>query len=274
MFQKRKKIISISVLLILVLASSCSLSLKKRTYRKGYYVSGLFQKNKVAEQKYGVASNTTKAQSIPLPSKQVVIAEDEALLASAEIKSGFSKDKEPGSGFNFLQKKNELFSLRPVCNDSLYFKTGEVVAAKIFEINDESIKYKRCDNVEGPSITVSRNKISKIKYANGVEEIIKPSATTESNSTKAPSSASNKKRKTHPQAVTAIIFAALAYLLLFLFAIPGLIFANKAIRAIKAEPDKYDGLELAQIARIASIVMLILGTLAVLLLIVVFAVLI
>lgn len=56
--------------------------------------------------------------------------------------------------------------------DVLYFIGGVVVEAKVLEITESEIKYKNCNYLSGPTITVNKNKVYKINYANGSNELI------------------------------------------------------------------------------------------------------
>lgn len=56
--------------------------------------------------------------------------------------------------------------------DIIYLKDGSTVKAKISEINDGDVKYKRFDNPEGPTYTISRDRAEKVVFENGVEEIL------------------------------------------------------------------------------------------------------
>jgi hypothetical protein len=44
---------------------------------------------------------------------------------------------------------------------------GTIIKAKILEVSDESIKYKKADNPDGPTYTASKSSITSINYANG-----------------------------------------------------------------------------------------------------------
>ncbi|MDF2450991.1 MAG: hypothetical protein K0S26_495 [Bacteroidota bacterium] len=52
--------------------------------------------------------------------------------------------------------------------DTIYKRNGELIAAKVLEINIHEISFKRIDLRDGPLIIVSKNDILKIKYATGV----------------------------------------------------------------------------------------------------------
>lgn len=51
--------------------------------------------------------------------------------------------------------------------DTLYKRNGEIVSAKILEINISEISYKRIDLPDGPLMIVGKNDVWKIKYATG-----------------------------------------------------------------------------------------------------------
>ena len=64
--------------------------------------------------------------------------------------------------------------------DSIYKRTGDVISAKVLEINAKEISYKRADLIEGPLFIINKNEVKKIKYVTGtidsfavIKEIIK-----------------------------------------------------------------------------------------------------
>ncbi len=56
--------------------------------------------------------------------------------------------------------------------DMIFKKNGEVLEGKIFEINETSVKYKKKTNLDGPTYTIDKSNIIKIRYENGVSENI------------------------------------------------------------------------------------------------------
>lgn len=62
---------------------------------------------------------------------------------------------------------NSLFS-----QDIIELKNGDDIKAKVIEISNTEIKYKKFSNIEGPIYTISKSKIVMIKYKNGEKEII------------------------------------------------------------------------------------------------------
>jgi hypothetical protein len=51
--------------------------------------------------------------------------------------------------------------------DVIYFINGERVEATNIVIDGEFVRYKSCDNTDGPTYEAFKTDVSKIKYANG-----------------------------------------------------------------------------------------------------------
>jgi hypothetical protein len=56
--------------------------------------------------------------------------------------------------------------------DVITLKNGNEIKAKVAEISDTEIKYKRFDNLDGPTIVIAKNEVFIIKYENGTREVI------------------------------------------------------------------------------------------------------
>ena len=56
--------------------------------------------------------------------------------------------------------------------DLLIKNNGDTVRAKILEVSDEVIRYKRTNNLEGPTFVTNKWELNKVVYANGTEEKI------------------------------------------------------------------------------------------------------
>ena len=74
-------------------------------------------------------------------------------------------------------KQISLFVLAAVCcikaysQDTLYTNTGEVIQAKVVEIDPDHIKYKKPSNPDGPLYTINRSDIVLIHYKNGSKDV-------------------------------------------------------------------------------------------------------
>jgi hypothetical protein len=56
--------------------------------------------------------------------------------------------------------------------DTIVLNSTEIIAAKVMEVSGMEIKYKRADNPDGPLYVKRLNRVKKIIYKNGKEEII------------------------------------------------------------------------------------------------------
>jgi len=55
--------------------------------------------------------------------------------------------------------------------DKIFLKTGNTIEAKILEINQKDVKYKKFNNLEGPIYTKDKMEIYRVVYENGQSEI-------------------------------------------------------------------------------------------------------
>jgi len=60
--------------------------------------------------------------------------------------------------------------------DMINLKDGNVIEAKVIEINPSEIRYKRFNNLDGPTIVIPTDRVLSIKYKNGVVDIINADA--------------------------------------------------------------------------------------------------
>jgi hypothetical protein len=94
-----------------------------------------------------------------------------------------------------IETKNEIIAINtpPITSklseekpcDLVMLKNGEEINAKVTEIGTSEIKYKLCDNLEGPVYTINKKDVFKIKYANGTSTLISEIEDTQESSPKA-----------------------------------------------------------------------------------------
>lgn len=95
--------------------------------------------------------------------------------------------------------------------DLIIFRNGDELSAKVIEIGEDYVKYKTCDNLNGPVFNKSADGIFMIKYANGTKTIFKqkttPSVSQESKKTTQSNNASQsyKHNKSAPDPVLGVI---------------------------------------------------------------------
>jgi len=142
-------------------------------------------------------------------------SESESLTASTQ--KVFTNNKKH---FVSLSKKvEELKKVDGDC-DNIIFKNGDELSAKVIEIATDVVKYKRCDNLDGPLISVQKSELLMIRYKNGSKEIFKDNSA-ELEKTK--NYDTNKNHKTDGFALTGMITGIMS--IITLFTIPGLIFS-------------------------------------------------
>jgi hypothetical protein len=56
--------------------------------------------------------------------------------------------------------------------DIIVLKNGNEIKSKVLEINDKEVKYKKFDNLEGPTISIFKSEIFMIKYQNGTKDVL------------------------------------------------------------------------------------------------------
>ena len=66
-----------------------------------------------------------------------------------------------------------VFLTMVVCysQDMITTKSGEDIKAKVLEITFHEVKYKKAENIEGPTYTISKSDILLIRYENGSKDI-------------------------------------------------------------------------------------------------------
>ncbi len=68
-----------------------------------------------------------------------------------------------------------FFAIPCICaQDIITLKSGDEIKAKVVEISSTEIKYKRFDNLNGPTVVITKADVFTIKYENGTKEVISP----------------------------------------------------------------------------------------------------
>jgi hypothetical protein len=56
--------------------------------------------------------------------------------------------------------------------DIIVLKNGNEIKSKVLEMNDKEVKYKKFDNLDGPTISIFKAEIFMIKYQNGTKDVM------------------------------------------------------------------------------------------------------
>jgi hypothetical protein len=161
------------ILLSGLLTTSCTMH--KRQYRSGYNVQWLSNSNKIHKSKSSnvVIESENLNKSDYLENKN----NDQNLTASAG-------EGPVIIGTEYSSLYNETLSNRqPLIADScdrIITREGEIILGKVLEIGLNTIKYKLCDNLNGPIHNVTKSSVFLIEYVNGTKQVIKEQEAEES----------------------------------------------------------------------------------------------
>ena len=71
----------------------------------------------------------------------------------------------------FISALTMITSFSAFSQDTLFTRSGKIIPAKVFEINQTDIKYKKPSNPDGPLYTISKEEIAVIEYKNGSKDV-------------------------------------------------------------------------------------------------------
>lgn len=183
--------IGVSIILTSVL-SSCGTTdkvisgnfIQKRKYNKGWYVNFLTKTPKtkaITNDSEFVAESLESSNS----EHQAHITDEESINQEQELNFDditASVDNSvipiqkntpvlfPKKGGK-TQEKQEDFEDAEEC-DVIILKNGQEIKAKVLEVGTNEIKYKMCDNLEGPTFSKKKSEVFKIQYPNGSSTVI------------------------------------------------------------------------------------------------------
>lgn len=151
-----KNIVSfVAFISLIMIVASCHV--EKRIYRKGYHIVWHHSKEK----------NVRSVNKAATVKTEVIEKEIAEVIAAANINE---------NEIILLKHKPLLTFNKDTCGDVLLLQNADEISVKVIEINEQAIKYKRCDNINGPTYTIAKNKVALIKYANGIKEVIQQDA--------------------------------------------------------------------------------------------------
>lgn len=149
-------------------------------------------------------------------------------------------------------------NVQPNACDTIILRSGALLMGKVEEIGQSEIKYRKCTNLTGPIITISKSHVSSIHYSNGTREFFDPSDEYIPNQT-IPKYNNNAVLKTEGLGLAGFISSLVG---LFIAGIPlgaiAIIFGAISLSKIKKNPQRYKGRGFA----IASVVIGIIDVIA------------
>lgn len=155
----------------------------------------------------------------------------------------------------------------PKC-DLIILNNGDEINAIVSEIGLTEVKYKRCDNLQGPVISIYKKDVFMIKYRNGTKDVIKNmpgnvvESTTPANPQTHVDSTVNEEERFASLGALGTVAAILGWLLpvplggAALLGLIGLIFGLTGVIKNNANPKKYYGKIFNVIAIILSLILI------------------
>lgn len=215
---------------------------------KGYYVDWRQQK------RYEKENNFTKRKIQPTTLEKHA---DENHVVSAD-----SKFTEASADHNMKIILPAPTSTDNECGDNIILKNGNEIAAKITEISSDLIKYKRCDNFDGPIYSIKKDEVFMVKYQNGTKEVFNTPTNSNSNTSSNynPKQHANTANNTMPKKFNGLAIAAfiVSILGLFVFAVLfeplALLFSFISLSKIKKSNYSLKGKGLAIAAMIIALI--------------------
>lgn len=140
--------------------------------------------------------------------------------------------------------------------DTIILKSGAVLTGKVEEIGQTEIKYRKCNNLTGPLVSVLKSDVSAINYVNGTHDTF---ATHEYYTMPAGNPDANLPRTTEGLAVGAFLASIVG---IFIASIPlgiiAVVFGGSSLSKINHNPSRLKGRGLATFAIILGLVEVIL----------------
>ncbi len=214
----------------LFLFQSCTI--EKRRYLGGYYVH---RQNNIPSKTF---KSVTNLEGSPVFIKQVKQTIEVADLKEKDLKktllASADKKKQPVIPY----KQITLPVIGDSC-DTIVLRNNVEMKAKVLEITPKIIRYKHCDNPNGPTYNIAINEVAMIKYKNGTKDTFKQDTQV---NTYEPKQQYLVKRRSN----SALIFGILAFPLSFLYiggiicAIIAIVSGRSALRMMQKDPSLYD----------------------------------
>ena len=233
---------SFKLLIALALITSFnSCTVQKRLYRNGYSVHwnslNKSTKSDVVNNEFESSVSELKEENSDFvsTSNEIIIQEKKEVNLKCENPE--------------LKKVQSEKTIDPPKCDLLLLKNGEEISTKVLEITPTEVKYKRCDNLEGPTITISKSSIFSITYVNGSKEVMKVENSSNNKGT-------SNERSTGDKKVGLAIASLVLGIVGFVFGggLLALIFGAVQLSKIRKQPNIYGGKGMAITGLILGII--------------------
>lgn len=234
-----------------------SCTIEKRLYRPGFHI-------------HDSKNNSIESRSIKGGDEEKPIDRVEPIGFTAS--TSHILESNPGFTMPILMSAavNRLITLTVDSCDNIILKKGIEVRGRIVEINPTEIRYKKCDNLNGPTIVISKQDVFMIQYINGTMDSFVEDSSEEKPVKEKPKADNPKKFQ-----ALGLIGSLLTFIIggILLAAIPsigafgaglvlgflGMVFGSIAVTRINRKPDERSGMFFAILSLIGGLLLFILS---------------
>lgn len=188
----------VAIILITLLVVGVSCSIQKRVYLPGYHLTWKNNKSSLENKNtdkndlvYADLVNNDLANNNEFSILDIKKSEKINLEKVENCKRVEELTINPKSIF-VKDKKQIQKTINEEC-DLIILNNGNDISGKVIEITSNEIKYKKCDNINGPIYSIQKSEVFSIRYSNGSKENIKSSSNNKVENTINDKSNSNNK---------------------------------------------------------------------------------
>jgi len=148
--------------------------MEKRVYMSGYHIEWKKGKHNSDKQELVSIDNEKKTEQNEINTvDNITTALDDNITASVDNSILLTT---PSSQKDFL-----IINSVEEC-DNIILNNGEEIKVKVIEIASDEIKYKKCDNLNGPTYSIKKLEVFMVKYSNGTKDVFTANNSTTNNS--------------------------------------------------------------------------------------------
>ncbi len=173
----------IYLIISVVMLGSCATSsdvvsnnlLMKRKYRKGWHlhINEKFRKSSTHNETGSFAEADDRSADV----NKINSAANTSTEPNNETYSIPVENTKQISGVGLTKRETlELDAVNENDCDEIIKRDGDIVIARIMEVGVTEIKFKKCDNPEGPTYSILKSEVFMIKYPNGTTDVFKEEA--------------------------------------------------------------------------------------------------
>ena len=213
-------------------------TVQKRKYQKGFYIAGSHEKNKPSATLKPHREHCTAPGKTPF----AILQDEIAIVASS--------GKQDVVATTVIPSIKKLVINEDTC-DKIVMRDGLEISAKVLEIGEQEVRYRKCDMPGGPMYVSRKADIFMITYSNGSKEVFNSPVTRAAPPTPVyyPTRADyNSIDKVKSDATLSLIFG-LTGLLLYVGSIPAIILGRRVLKEVQQNPGKYKDTEIQGFAK-------------------------